>query len=937
MGLTLDGRAKLAAVLHFRADCFRVEFGNDPPVRVVPLKVRLKDGVRPVKAQPRRYSPTDREFLDRHTRALLDNGLVYLNHRSCWASAPNIVRKKEQDVDPSADPRMTIDSRGVNERTEAMPWPMPVLEVVIGELEGAKYFFVLDWFRGYWQLPLHPDSQELFSFVTHRGIYTPTRVPMGATDAVAYCQGVVEEIFGDLLGQGLLCWLDDILGYAETEEELLALLEKVSVRCEKFGLKLHAKKCLFFATEVKWCGRIISAEGVKHCPERIQGLVDMQPPRTAGELQQFVCAANWMRQSIPEYSRLSAALYEALERAAQVAGSRKQNKLAKVRLDEVGWHDTEASSFEAVRAALLRMVPLAHPRPTAEVCLYTDASQDFWGAVLTQLKPGEAELPLTEQQHQPLAFLSGRFVGASSRWSTIEKEAFAIVEATRRLEYLLLRPAGFRLYTDHRNLVYIFNPYATDGAMARYRADKLQRWALSLMSFKYVIEHVPGEENVWGDLLSRWGAGQVLEAHHGAVRVARLAVVQRVSPLEEPEFVWPSESEIRASQEAARASGQIMTGTQLDDEHHLLVTVYIPDDAADLQQRLCVVAHAGASGHRGGRATQQALEAVFYWSSLGADVAAFVNGCLHCMTTASGRIPRPFGETLVATKPNELLHFDYLTMVEGEGGLKYVLVLKDGMSGYVELVARLQATADTAYRALIDWFKRFGVVHQWASDQGAHFRNQIIEQLQRALGAHHHFVTAYTPWANGTVEVANREVPKAMKALLSERRLSVRDWPALLPVVQAALNGMPADRLGGTTPLTAFTALPGGSQLTSILHPCEPVDTPVEWVTQELQAHLGEIRVALDGLHAEMVDASEKRRRAARERHSRRQGVKLQKFSEGDFVLAATATGRSGNKLALLWRGPKRIVKALNDFTFEVADIVPPFDVSLLALRSRAL
>ncbi|KAE8881240.1 hypothetical protein PF005_g26844 [Phytophthora fragariae] len=53
-------------------------------------------------------------------------------------------------------------------------------------------------------------------------------------------------------------------------------------------------------------------------------------------------------------------------------------------------------------------------------------------------------------------------------------------------------------------------------------------------------------------------------------------------------------------------------------------------------------------------------------------------------------------------------------MVEGEGGLKYVLVLKDGMSGYVELVACLQATVDTAYRALIDWFKRFGVVHQWA-------------------------------------------------------------------------------------------------------------------------------------------------------------------------------------------------------------------------------
>ncbi|KAE9215371.1 hypothetical protein PF005_g9456 [Phytophthora fragariae] len=78
-----------------------------------------------------------------------------------------------------------------------------------------------------------------------------------------------------------------------------------------------------------------------------------------------------------------------------------------------------------------------------------------------------------------------------------------------------------------------------------------------------------------------------------------------------------------------------------------------------------------------------------------------------------------------------------------------------------------------------------------------------------------------------------------------------------------------------------------------------------------------------------MVDASDKRRRAARERHERRQGVKLHKFSEGDFVLAATATGWSGHKLALVWRGPKKLVRALNDYTFEVQDIVAPFEVSI--------
>jgi transposase InsO family protein len=74
-------------------------------------------------------------------------------------------------------------------------------------------------------------------------------------------------------------------------------------------------------------------------------------------------------------------------------------------------------------------------------------------------------------------------------------------------------------------------------------------------------------------------------------------------------------------------------------------------------------------------------------------------------------------------------------------------------------------------------------VRQWVSNQGAHFRNQVVESLQRALGAQHHFTTAYTPWDNGTVEVVNREVLKSVKALLSERKPSVRDWPAVLPVL----------------------------------------------------------------------------------------------------------------------------------------------------------
>ncbi|GMF34640.1 unnamed protein product [Phytophthora fragariaefolia] len=472
--------------------------------------------------------------------------------------------------------------------------------------------------------------------------------------------------------------------------------------------------------------------------------------------------------------------------------------------------------------------------------------------------------------------------------------------------------------------------------MARYQADKLQRWALSLLIFIYVIEHVPGEANVWGDLLSRWGATKIPTAAPTGARMSRLATVERVSPLNAVDFVWSSEDEIRAAQLARRAKDSREPRQPplywSDDRQLFLLAderVWIPDDAVELQLRLGVVTRAGAAGHRGAKTTATALEDLFSWRSLRKDVAVFVSECIHCMVTATGKIPRPLGETLRAAKPNEQLHFDFLSMAEGAGGLKYVLVLKDNMNGYVELVACVQATSDEVYQPLLDWFKRFGVVRQWVSDQGAHFRNQVITELQRALVAHHHFTTAYTPWANGTVEVVNREVLKAVKALLSERRLRTEDWPRVLPVVQGVLNQMPADRLYGKSPLTAFTALPGGAQLASILHPREAVTTTVDSVDTQVREHLETVGAALDGMHAEMTAASEKSKRAARKRVARRHGVTLPRFTEGDFVMAATATGKSGNKLALVWRGPKRIVRALNDYMFEVQDLIEPYAITI--------
>ncbi|ETV91956.1 hypothetical protein H310_13605 [Aphanomyces invadans] len=218
-----DYAVELGRLLVKYEDVFRLKLGRDPPVKVEPLRVTLKADTKPVRCKARRYSKEQREFMARHVEQLQAAG---------YAIA---IRGRSVDVRP------------VNAQTERILWPMPMLEVILDHLCGAKVFFTLDFFKGYWQFALHPDSQEMFSFLTDIGVYTPTRVLMGSTDSV-------------------LPVIYDLLGYSKNKDGLLAVLERVLKICEFRGLKLNPTKCRFYQTEALWCGRVVPGEGVKHDP-----------------------------------------------------------------------------------------------------------------------------------------------------------------------------------------------------------------------------------------------------------------------------------------------------------------------------------------------------------------------------------------------------------------------------------------------------------------------------------------------------------------------------------------------------------------------------------------------------------------------------------------------------------------------------------------------
>ena len=112
-------------------------------------------------------------------------------------------------------------------------------------------------------------------------------------------------------------WQDDINLLSKSEGKFLKLLERFFQICQKYGIYLSAKKCVFFWKSLRWCGRNVQACGYPLDPIRIQGLREMHLPKTAEEILQFVHCCRWMPLAIPDFARRIAPFDLVLDEAYQ--------------------------------------------------------------------------------------------------------------------------------------------------------------------------------------------------------------------------------------------------------------------------------------------------------------------------------------------------------------------------------------------------------------------------------------------------------------------------------------------------------------------------------------------------------------------------------------------------------------------------------------------
>ena len=233
-----------------------------------------------------------------------------------------VIEKVEKSTDwvnglvtvtkPNGKLRICLDPRPLNQAIKRHHYHLPTAEKLISQMHSARFFTKLDASKGYWQIPVDHESSDLLTFATCFGRYKFNRMPYGIHSASEIFQLEISKIIEGI--DGVANSQDDIIIWADMKEAHDARVKQVLARVRESGLKLNRAKCVFGVTELTFLRHILSAEGIKPDPNKVEAITGMPAPSNKTELQRFLGMVNYLGKFIPRLSDETAPLRELLKK-----------------------------------------------------------------------------------------------------------------------------------------------------------------------------------------------------------------------------------------------------------------------------------------------------------------------------------------------------------------------------------------------------------------------------------------------------------------------------------------------------------------------------------------------------------------------------------------------------------------------------------------------
>jgi len=263
---TIASESLLDELLASFGDVFAEPQGLPPPC-AHDHSIVLKPGAQPVAVRPYRYPASHKDELEQQCAAMLEQGIICSN-ASAFSSPVLLVRKAEGSW------HFCVDYRALNALTVKDAFPIPVVDELLDELHGARFFSKLDLRSGYHQVRMRPGDVHKTAFRTHEGLYEFLVMPFGLCNAPTTFQALMNDVLRPFLRRFVLVFFDDILIYSKTWADHLRHLRAVLSTLRQHHLFVKRAKCAFGVTSISYLGHVISEAGVAMDPPKVQAIHD---------------------------------------------------------------------------------------------------------------------------------------------------------------------------------------------------------------------------------------------------------------------------------------------------------------------------------------------------------------------------------------------------------------------------------------------------------------------------------------------------------------------------------------------------------------------------------------------------------------------------------------------------------------------------------------
>lgn len=741
---------------------------------------KLKENYTPVVIPCRKIPFGQMKKVEEELKRMMDCDVITPIDEATEFVSPVVVVRK-----PNGQIRICLDPQNLNQALMREHYKIPTFEELSSEIAGSKWFTVLDCNKGFWQIALTEEASKLTTFSTPFGRYRFLRLPFGINIAPEIFHKTFAKIMEGI--KGVKLYIDDLIIYAESEEEHDRNLGQVLERARKFGVKFNKDKCQIRVKEVKYVGHILSEAGIRVDDDKIKAILSIEPPKNTKALSRFLGMVTYVSKFVPHLSARTANL---------------RNLMRK----EVFWEWTtiHEEEFRNLKDVLTKSPVLQFYDEKKDIVLSVDSSKDGIGAVLLQ-------------DGLPVAYASKAMSETQKRYAQIEKETLAIVFGCTRFHQFLYG-RRFIVETDHRPLVSIFKKPLEKCPL------RLQRLRISLQSYEFELRYKPGKFLYISDALSRASHQdkefEIIE--NNAEAQVDLIAYQNVSPKRFEEIKVESERD-----ESLQELRKVITEGWPDSKKELKESVkpfwkvrdelVINQDMIFRGNQIVIpknlrkgIIEALHYNHGGREKTIWRARETVYWPLINKEIDDVVKDCATCLTYGKNQQKEPLiNENEIPDRPWQIVAGDFFTF-EGE----QYLLLVDSYSKFPELINFGNNTTNKkVVEQVKSVFARHGKPDIFCSDQGPQFVNANFQNFLSKWKVTHRTSTPHNPKSNGLVERHVQSIKNLLKKTLHDKKdvqlalLEYRNTPLneKIPSPAVLLFGR---RLKGVVPISEESLKP---------------------------------------------------------------------------------------------------------------------------------